>query len=324
VIGESLGKSAPLALVRRSPYTYVNLFTTMHKSSISYNITKHYPFKWVTPLVAAGAVVALVLFSVLNFASTGYTLVSEYSTDPNSTAKHWFDNWPSSFRSKIRPLCPPSTVPINGRLYTNNTALQYDLNAVRPLNSDVVSLPLLVYLNNPLENCGVQSIEMTMEMLSRTANQMAVTPWGLDMQGIIICTVYNPTGAVNVTMVTNYNYLPSTMSTLTGQFEFPGRNASHSASLWWAESLLSNLYLHLLDTLADAIGDQSKMSLSITRNPNSTLSLSDQSYFLVLERDMTIYPRPESRMNLSSNYTRDSIPGFNDPASASRNGLDFT
>ena len=153
----------------------------MHESFISYQITRPYPFRWVTPVVVAGAAVAMVLFSLLNFASSGYTLVSEYSTNPNATTQHWLDNWPSSLRSKIRPTCPPSAIPINSRLYTNNTALQYDLNAVRPLDSGIVSLPSLVYSNNPLVDCGVQSIQMTFDMFGRTANQIAVRSWGLDI-----------------------------------------------------------------------------------------------------------------------------------------------
>jgi hypothetical protein len=240
----------------------------MHESWISYSISRPYPLRWVTPVAVAGATVALILFSILNFASSGYTLISEYSTNP--TTQHSFDKWPSSLRSKIRPTCPPSAISINSRLYTNNTALQYDLGSVRPMDTDVVSLPSLVYSNNFLEECSVQSIQMTFEMHGgRTANQMAITTWGLDIQGLVTCKVYNQGGPVNVTLSTNYNFLPLTMSTFGGQYEFPGRNATSSASLWWGESLLSTLYLQLLRIVSEATGDQNKISLSLTPNQKS-------------------------------------------------------
>jgi len=293
----------------------------MHASLISYQITRPYPFRWVTPVVASGAAVALVLFSMLNFVSSGYTLVSEYSTNPNATTQHWLDKWPSSLRSKIRPTCPPSAIPINSRLYMNNTALQYDLNAVRPLDSGIVSLPSLVYSNNPLVDCRVQSIQMTFEMLGRTANQMAITPWGLDVQGIVNCIVHGPNGAVNITLNTNYNFLPSTMSTYGGQYEFPGRNATHSASLWWGESLLSFYYLHVIDNLTDAAGDQNKMSLYLTRNENATNNLEDKNYFTILERDMTIYANSGTRMNPGSKEPHDGITQFSDPFTTGFRGL---
>lgn len=297
----------------------------MHESSISYHITRPYPFRWVTPLIAVGAIIALVLFSVLNFASSGYTLVSEYSTNPNTTTQHWFEKWPASLRSKIHPICPPTAVPINSLLYTNNTAFQYNLNSVRPLESGIVSLPSLVYINNPLVRCGVQSIQMIFDMNGRTANQMAISQWGVELQGIVTCIVHGPAGSVNITLNTNYNFFPSTMSTYAGQYEFPGRNATHSASLWWAESLLSYYYLHLLSVFDDAIGDQNKMSLSLQRNPNGTLSLSDQDYFSILERDTTIYTNFETRMNLSAkpHDTHDGITRFSDPVISGLNSLAF-
>lgn len=296
----------------------------MSESWITYQISRPYPCRWLTPVVAVGATIALVLFSVLNFASSGYTLVSEYSTNPNSTTQHWFDKWPSSLRSKIRPTCPPSAIPLNSRLYTNNTALQYDLTSVRPLSSGIVSLPSLIYSNNPLEECGIQSIQMTFEVLGRTANQMAVAAWGLDIQGLINCKVYGPNGAVNITLNTNYNFLPSTMSTYGGQYEFPGRNATHSPSLWWGESLLSHLYLQTIKNLTEAAGDQNKLSLYLTPNKSVTRNLKEQDYFTVLERDMTLYPNSGTRMNPSSTdpyETHDQITQFSDPFTSGLNAI---
>ncbi|MCJ1433391.1 hypothetical protein MMC27_002751 [Xylographa pallens] len=56
-----------------------------HESMFSYGINRPYPFKWLTPVVLAGSLVATALFSFLNFASSGYDLVVQTSSDPNTT-----------------------------------------------------------------------------------------------------------------------------------------------------------------------------------------------------------------------------------------------
>lgn len=57
----------------------------MYSSAFSYNLTRPYPFRWFTPVVIVGFVVFTVVFSFLNFVSTGYTLVVEQSSNPNAT-----------------------------------------------------------------------------------------------------------------------------------------------------------------------------------------------------------------------------------------------
>ncbi|KAK6845770.1 hypothetical protein PG995_015880 [Apiospora arundinis] len=57
----------------------------MHQSSFSYNVTRAYPFKWLTPTVIIGGIITATLVSFINFASSGYELVATSSNNPNGT-----------------------------------------------------------------------------------------------------------------------------------------------------------------------------------------------------------------------------------------------
>jgi hypothetical protein len=58
-----------------------------------HNLTRPYPFKWYTPAVLAGFTIATIIFSVLNYASTGYTLQAAYLPDPRPTSWPGMDSW---------------------------------------------------------------------------------------------------------------------------------------------------------------------------------------------------------------------------------------
>jgi hypothetical protein len=57
----------------------------MHSSTFTYPVSRPYPYRWVTPIVIIGGVIAVVLFSFLNFVSNGYYLSTQIVTDPNVT-----------------------------------------------------------------------------------------------------------------------------------------------------------------------------------------------------------------------------------------------
>ena len=99
-----------------------------------YAISRPYPVRWFTPVVFIGGAIALVLFSLLNFLSTGYTqrynhpcIVGlllcigsyvhsiEYVTDPNATilSDRWLNRWPSYITSQIDPSCQAENVQVN-------------------------------------------------------------------------------------------------------------------------------------------------------------------------------------------------------------------
>ena len=51
----------------------ISSFKLMASSIFEYGVSRPYPFRWFTPVAFIGGTVALVLFSLLNFLSTGYT-----------------------------------------------------------------------------------------------------------------------------------------------------------------------------------------------------------------------------------------------------------
>jgi len=95
--------------------------TSTHEPMFSYGISRPYPFKWFTPVVLAGFLVATVLFSFLNFASSGYDLILEASSDPNTTISEgiWFRNWSSYLTSKVKPSCQSVDLHVNTLPFTN-------------------------------------------------------------------------------------------------------------------------------------------------------------------------------------------------------------
>ena len=99
----------------------------MYQSLFSYNITRSYPFRWLTPVVIIGGIVATILVSFLNVAATGYELYSLSSADPNATL--------AAFEADAFPL-----VPVSG---TQTLAGTFCLPTV--LNENIFSLQVLFH-----------------------------------------------------------------------------------------------------------------------------------------------------------------------------------
>ena len=217
----------------------------MRESVFTYGLSRPYPFVWFTPVVVLGTVIGLVIFSIINFASTGYTSVVEYSKNPNvTTSQAWFQDWPSLMTSKVRPTCQSANIPLNTKLLTNNTALTYTLTEVRrDTDGDRSYLPSLVYFNNPLLNCTVDGIQLDIGQFGRTAAQIAMATYGLDANANVVCKVETEaSGNLMVNLTANYNLVPGTASIWGGQYRFQGRDRSKAASLYWGESLLSVMW----------------------------------------------------------------------------------
>ena len=202
------------------------------------------PYRWFTPVAVIGFVAVAALFSIINFASTGYNLVPLYSHDPNvTTSQSYFGDWTAAFMGNMKPSCQPASIPVNTVIYSNNSALQYTLTSVK--SSEGKALPSLIYYNNPLENCTVHSIELQMQSApGRTATQFGLSRWGIDAQAHVSCKSPRQTGKghVELTLLADYNFVPETIFMYSGVYQFPGRNGNESASLYWGESLLSMSY----------------------------------------------------------------------------------
>jgi len=106
--------------------------STQHQSIFSYSLSRPFPFRWFTPGTVVGAIVFTALFSFLNFASSGYNLIVQTSSNPNVTISQgdWLQHWPSFLTTKVQPTCQPANIVVNSQFFTNQTALKYTLTSV--------------------------------------------------------------------------------------------------------------------------------------------------------------------------------------------------
>lgn len=127
------------------------------RSFFSYNITRQYPFRWFTWVVIIGGIITVILVSVLNVAITGYELRSFSTTDPNSTLSSDRLGKVPSLLTRSNAACQLATIPLQTRIYTNNTAFPYLLRSVYKLTGDGQRnmTGSLIYNNQPLQNCNI-------------------------------------------------------------------------------------------------------------------------------------------------------------------------
>jgi hypothetical protein len=242
----------------------------MHSSLFTYNITRPYPFAWFTPVVFIGGAIAIVLFSLLNFVSTGYYLSVEYSTNPNVTVsgRVWFNHWPSFLTSKVQPTCQPLDVQVNSKFFTNQTGLTYTLTAVwQHSNSSIQNVsPSLTYYNNPIQNCLINSIEVDLEAEDRLAAQFAWAEWGANLRAYATCGISGANGYVRFNLTAEYDYVPETVSFSSGLYSLISVDKDARASLWWGESLLSMYWAYLTRTMQNIrVNDTDSGSIAIRK-----------------------------------------------------------
>jgi len=164
--------------------------------------------------------VLFVVFSVINFASSGYNSTVEYSANPNkTTSTAFFGDWFPSLSHDVRPSCQPASVPIPSLLYTNNTALQYTLTGVQDHTGK--NLPSLIYYNNPLEDCNIASVELQLQSApGRTATQYYASRWGIVSTAHVSCRVPTPNmGYVTIDLLVQYEPVPDTVFFNSGIFK---------------------------------------------------------------------------------------------------------
>ena len=273
-----------------------------YSSFFRYAITRPYPFRWFTPVAIIGLVIFTILFSLLNFVTTGYTLVARETSNPNATidGNVWKSNWPSWITKNVQPTCGPAELSVGSELYTNQTALKYTLTDVwRPSTggpggagaSDGIT-PTLSYYNNVLENCTVNSIGMDFSSADRTATQYAYSEFGAVVRSYATCSIISPNGTLNVNLTQEYDYVPSTVS-FAGMYQFLGtnfmsRNKTDRASLYWGESIMSMYWAYTThelqsgraNTTANGTAGITKGTAYFYPNPNEQIdNVTSQNFF---------------------------------------------
>lgn len=244
---------------------------------LSYGVVRDYPYRFFPPLVIAGGLAFLALFSFINLASSGFTLTVEYSSDPNTTvAQSW----------SHEPSCQPS--PINGqtKISTTNDALFYTVTSVQSFGIGTL-LPSLVYLNSPFQSCNVSQVAIYMEHSGgRIAAQIAIAGWGVAILGMSTCRVELDDGPVLVNLTAEWDPYPASITTFAGYTTFLGRDKASRASLYWGESLLANHRVHLNNEMNTVNDHRTKDEITFTVR-DSGEETTDLSFFNISSRSIT-------------------------------------
>lgn len=231
----------------------------MHRSTFSYNLSRQYPYRWFTPVVAVGGTIAIVLFSFLNVYTTGYILVSDYPHNPNQTRYDSRAAITKLFDNGLKPQCQPASIAVNSQFYTNNSAFQYTVQSVTSAatNDDSLSTSV-IYLNNVFTTCTIDQVEILYESTGRTAVQIAKSSWGVELVGTVYCSFNTNQGTQTLKLIAIYDqgYVePVTVSNPT----FLRGDNQRKSSLAWGRSLL---WYYWARTTKDAQESQSSGNLS--------------------------------------------------------------
>jgi hypothetical protein len=263
-----------------------------HESYFSYSLTRPYPFRWFTPVAVCLLLIVAAFFSIVNIASSGYTLVVLSTNDPNTTLAQntWLKHWPSFVTSKTRATCQPLAIPVKTELFTNNTALTYTLMAVwhdTPGDGQNISSSL-IYQNNVLEGCSVHGIDINYESQDRAAVQLSYSEWGARVSAYTTCSILTPEGTTRFNLTMDYNYVPQTVryGSQAGYLGgvFLSQNSTAQASLYWGESLLSMTWAAACRKLQDIGYDitsemVTKGTLNFRPRQGVTAGITDLAFF---------------------------------------------
>lgn len=243
----------------------------MHASIFSYNLSRPYPYRWFTPVVLVGGLLATVLFSVVNLAANGYQLQTVYVTDPNATIsqKYWYTTGAFGLNSKLKSTCEPQNLLLGTQLFTSNLGLSYTITKIQHDGNDSPE-PAVSYLNHTLEECQVDSVDVHLARADQSppsSLDATVVNWWTWHAGSATasatCAVMGSSGKVNVTLSTTLNPTKRDYSYL---LTIP----TDSSSTWWATRVLNLYWVGLLWTMTYAstglkgtLFDKSQFSFSL-------------------------------------------------------------
>ena len=261
----------------------------MGKSFFSYHISRNYPFRWFTPVAVVGGITLTVLFSLINYVLTGFELVPYTLDQPPTGQSTWYHRL-SALQPNLEANCTPVDVPVNTQFFTNHSGLTYTLSAV--WNDDdgkgkVAYSSGLNYYNEVFRNCSVYLIQVEMEELDRTANQVNSAAWGQVVRAFTTCSVKDKTGRItHINLTATYETVPPSYSAFTGPQGFITTNRETLASLWWGQSLLSAWWANVSSSLIYATNNNGtppflKGLIEWVPNSEGSPDITDPSFFFM-------------------------------------------
>ncbi|KAI1395016.1 hypothetical protein F4819DRAFT_479848 [Hypoxylon fuscum] len=252
-----------------------------YRSYFSYNITRAYPFKWFTPAVIIGAIIAIALVSFLNVAATGYELVPTSSADPNATELNsiWFSKWPS-YLVGARASCDATSIQVMSTVYTDKSAFPYTLSKVWQVGEDdnKTYQGSLIYKNNVIRSCNISEIKIQFEGPDRAAGQLAVSPMGGTVTAKTECYVDASSGRTYFEIRSTYDAIPPPS---TSSSNFLSLSKTNDPSIYWGFSLLNFYWRAVMQVFFDEDMKRepppfSKGTIDLNRNKSLTGTMEDQ------------------------------------------------
>lgn len=300
-----------------------------HSSWFSYKLQRKYPYRWFTPVAIVGGVIFTILFSFINLAANGYQLKTIYVTDPNATLsqRYWYNNPPWSWTSKIETTCEAQNLQTGSQFFTSHLGLTYTLKSIwtgSSADNVTTNFPALAYLNNPLEDCHVDLVDVEMRRSSR--DNGAPAPWWVweasYADATAHCTIATDTGFVNASFTVHYTDLQRTYDYVLET------DYVKSASIWWGTRLVNVYWQGCLWAMSATNWTDEETPSSFTSNTNSKqwdlgsfkLSVVNESsiqsmdmfsleYYLVAEDGTINNPRPEpANFSQATWYNNASLP----------------
>jgi hypothetical protein len=218
----------------------------MYESFFSYPVGRQYPYRWFTPTVIVGGIVLAALVSFDNVIASGYELAAMSTNNPNETIAHprWYGsiNWPSIFTDKVQATCAASIFNLNSQVFTNNGVFAYTLQKIwrKKGNDTIVKLGSLVYLNNPLRDCNVTSVNILIPSRDSRDNLLnARSNPGVVLEAYAQCSIDVDTSLTDDMNGPTYFELVATFDAVNRDVGyFISSNKTTQASLYWGQSLL--------------------------------------------------------------------------------------
>lgn len=149
----------------------------------TYPVSRPYPYRWFSWVAILGGIILVVLVSIFNLANDGYTLVVEYTTDPNTTVSRrpWAQKL-VALDNRNAANCQSQNLPVDTQYYTDKLSMPYTITNVwqRDPAGPNVTMPSLRYTNNALENCSVGLIQLDYASMERTAAEIGWIGWSVE------------------------------------------------------------------------------------------------------------------------------------------------
>ncbi|KAH7487102.1 hypothetical protein BFJ63_vAg9465 [Fusarium oxysporum f. sp. narcissi] len=183
----------------------------MHSSWFSYPITRPFPFRWFTPVAIVGGLILMVLFTIINLASSAFYLKPIFTDDPNGTTTQsvrWFMKAPLNWDNNMKVKCQPKILSVGDRVFSTNLGFQYSVKALTSSDDDSdfrKTYPSIAYLNNTLEDCYLTRVDINL----RKSDARASNSWWLSWittftDATASCNVMTSEGLVNITLGVEY------------------------------------------------------------------------------------------------------------------------